>query len=160
VGFACPGQLRGGTAVSDRAIRIRDGVEVRRRDPESIDNWSAPCPTNHSRINPASETQSARAATESAMLVRIWLVDPDQESAAVNRLREMLSAVSPNPGFVSGRVLGSADRESIAVLVEMRTIADRKRLEQLEPVRATLAHLDGTMNIVIRLYDEIGRYAA
>lgn len=104
--------------------------------------------------------ESARPATESAVLVRIWLVDPDQESAAVNRLREMLSAVSTSPGFVSGRVLGSADRESIAVLVEMRTVDDRKRLEQLEPVRATLAHLDVTMNIVIRLYDEVGCYAA
>ncbi len=102
----------------------------------------------------------ARAATESAVLVRVWSVDPDQEGAAINRRREMLSAVSTNPGFVSGRVLRSADRESIAVLVEMRTVADRRRLEQLEPVRVTLAHLDGTMNIVIRLYDEIGYYAA
>ncbi len=101
-----------------------------------------------------------RATTESAVLVRIWSVDPDQEGTVVNRLSEMLSAVSTNPGFVSGRVLGSADRESIAVIVEMRTVADRRRLEQLKPVRATLAHLDGTMNIVIRLYDEVGFYAA
>jgi hypothetical protein len=46
--------------------------------------------------------------------------------------------------------------------VEMRSVEDRQRLEQLPDVRETLHHLHGTANMVIRLrlYHEVGSFRA
>jgi hypothetical protein len=57
-------------------------------------------------------------------------------------------------------VLESDDRASIAAFVEMQSIEDRQRLEQLAPVRETLGHLPGTVNVVLRLYHEVVTYHA
>jgi len=96
--------------------------------------------------------------TESPVLVHVWEVDPAEQAAAVKRLNEMFSQLAEDPGFVSARVLGSTDRASLAVAVEMRSAQDRQRLEQLPDVRDTLDHLHGTANLVIRLYDEVATY--
>jgi hypothetical protein len=97
---------------------------------------------------------------ESPVLVHIWEVDPGQEPAAVKRLEEMFGELVKDPGFVSARVLESADGASVAAAVEMRTVEDRQRLEQLPDVRETLDHLHGTANLIIRLYHEVGVYRA
>jgi hypothetical protein len=97
---------------------------------------------------------------ESPVLVHVWEVDPDQEAAAVQHLNEMFGEMVKDPGFTSARVLQSADRTSIAVIVEMGSVEDRQRLEQLPEVRDTLHHLHGTANLVIRLYNEAGSYGA
>jgi hypothetical protein len=72
----------------------------------------------------------------------------------------MFRELVKDPGFVSARVLESADHSSIAAVVEMRTAEDRQRIEQLPELRETLDHLHGTANIVIRLYSEIAAYPA
>jgi hypothetical protein len=95
---------------------------------------------------------------ESPVLVHVWEVDPAEEAVAVKRLNEMFGEIVKDPGFVSARVLETADQTSIAVTVEMRSVEDRQRLEQLPQVRETLHHLHGTANIVIRLYHEVGSY--
>jgi hypothetical protein len=97
---------------------------------------------------------------ESPVLVHVWEVDPAEEAAAVQRLNEMFAEVVKDPGFVSARVLETADQVSIAVIMEMRSAEDRRRLEQLPEVRETLHHLQGTANMVIRLYHEVGSYSA
>ncbi len=97
---------------------------------------------------------------ESPVLLHVWDVDPAQEAVVVRRLDEMLAEIVRDPGFVSGRVLESADQTSIGVIVEMRSVEDRQRLEQLPDVRETLHHLHGTANIVIRLYHEVASYGA
>ena len=79
---------------------------------------------------------------------------------AVGRLEEMFGELVKDPGFVSARVLESVDRTSIAVVLEMRSVEDRRRVEQLPDVRDTLDHLHGTANIVIRAYHEVGAYHA
>jgi hypothetical protein len=75
-----------------------------------------------------------------------------------------VSGVEPtnraHPGFVSARVLESADGSSIAAFVEMQTVEDRQRLEQLASVRDALDHLPGTVNVVLRLYHEVATYPA
>jgi hypothetical protein len=97
---------------------------------------------------------------ESPVLVHVWEVDPAEEAEAVRRLHEMFGEVVKDPGFVSARVLESADHTSIAVVMEMRSVEDRQRLEQLPDVHETLHHLHGTANMVIRLYQEVGSYSA
>jgi len=101
------------------------------------------------------------APDEGPVLIHVWeVLDPGQEEAAVVRLEQMLSQITDKPGFVSGRMLESADRRSIAVVLEMRTVGDRQRLQELPVVRETLEHVNGLMNIIIRLYHEIGAYYA
>ena len=97
---------------------------------------------------------------ESAVLIHVWEVDPAEEAAAVGRLEQMFETVVKDPGFVSARVLESANRASVAAVVEMRSVEDRQRLEQLPDVREVLDHLHGTANIVIRLYHEVRAYHA
>jgi hypothetical protein len=97
---------------------------------------------------------------ESPVLIHVWDVDPAQEGNAAQHLDTMFGEVAGQPGFVSARVLESADRSSIAAFVEMKTAEDRQRLEQLPAVRETLDHLPGTVNVVLRLYQEVAAYQA
>jgi hypothetical protein len=95
---------------------------------------------------------------ESPVLIHVWDVDPAEAPAAEGRLDEMFSKLLNDPGFVSARVLQSADQTSLATVVEMRSVEDRQRLERLPEVREVLDHLHGTANIVIRLYHEGATY--
>lgn len=97
---------------------------------------------------------------ESPVLIHVWDVDPADNAAAVGRLEEMFGELVKDPGFVSARVLETVDRTSIAAVLEMRSVEDRQRVEQLPDVRETLDHLHGTANIVIRAYHEVGAYRA
>jgi hypothetical protein len=87
-------------------------------------------------------------------------VDPAQEGAAVQRLNDMFSQIAADPGFVSARILESPDRTSLATIVEMRTVEDRQRLEQLPDVRETLHHLHVDANLIIRLFHQVDAYRA
>ncbi|HEY1712760.1 MAG TPA: hypothetical protein VGG07_07650 [Solirubrobacteraceae bacterium] len=98
--------------------------------------------------------------SESPVLIHVWEVDPAEGAAAVKRLDEMLGELAKDPGFVSARVLESADHTSLAATVEMRSVQDRQRLEDLPDVRETLDHLHGTANLVVRLYEEVASYPA
>ncbi len=97
---------------------------------------------------------------ESPLLVHVWEVDPAEEAAAVRRLDEVFGEVVKDPGFVSARVLQTADQTSLAAIVEMRSSEDRKRLEQSPEVRDVLDHLHGAANLVVRLYHEVASYGA
>jgi heme-degrading monooxygenase HmoA len=96
--------------------------------------------------------------TQSPVLLHVWSVRPEQQDALVTRLAEMFGRVSAAPGFVSARMLTSADRTSIAAVVEMRSAEDRERLEALPAVRETLDGVRGAYNLVARLYQQIGTY--
>jgi len=96
---------------------------------------------------------------EGPVLIHIWEVDPAHEPAALQSLNEMFGQIATDPGFVSARVLESPDRTSLAAFVEMRTVEDRQRLEQLPDVRDTLHHLHGAANLVIRLYHQVDAYS-
>lgn len=97
---------------------------------------------------------------ESPFLIHVWEVDPAEEAAAVGRLEEMFGKLVQDPGFASARILESTERSSIAAVVEMRSVQDRQRIEQLPEVREVLDHLHGTANIIIRLYHEVGVFHA
>ena len=86
---------------------------------------------------------------------------PDRESANVQRLDELFAhQIATDPGFVSARILVSDDRTSIAAVIEMRSVEDRQRIEQLPEVREALDHLHGAANIVLRLYEQVRAYNA
>ena len=70
----------------------------------------------------------------------------------------MLSRIVDEPGFVSARLLETDEHSWIAVVVEMSTAADRRRLELLPEVRETLHHLHGMVNVITKLYHEIAAY--
>jgi antibiotic biosynthesis monooxygenase (ABM) superfamily enzyme len=100
-------------------------------------------------------------SSDSPVLLHVWTVlDPEREGVILDSLDRMLAATAAEPGFVSARVLRSANGGSIAVILEMRTSDDRARLEGLPWVQETLRHLDETMNIVVRLYQEVSEYHA
>lgn len=98
--------------------------------------------------------------TESPFLVHLWEVDPANEAAVVQHLDDMFGGIAQDPGFVSARVLQTADHTSIAAIVEMRSPEDRQRLEQSPEVGDTLRNLHGTANLVARLYHEVASYNA
>ena len=97
---------------------------------------------------------------ESPILIHIWAVDPASADAVGEHLDTLFGELAGEVGFVSARVLVSADRTSVAALVEMQSVEDRQRLEQLPAVRKTLDHLPGTANIVLRFYQERGVHRA
>ena len=96
---------------------------------------------------------------ESPVLLHIWEIPASEEPAAIERLEQMFTEIAGDDAFVSARVLESPDRDSIAAIVEMRTAADRRRLEEMPEVHETLEHLHGTANIVYRLYHEVALYS-
>ncbi|HEX4009709.1 MAG TPA: hypothetical protein VHX62_06860 [Solirubrobacteraceae bacterium] len=98
-------------------------------------------------------------AEESPLLIHVWQADPDQEGVAVRHLEAMLHEVADDSGFVSARVLQSSDRHAVAVILEMRSVEDRQRLEHLPVVSETLRDLGGTVNLITRLFHEVASYS-
>ena len=92
---------------------------------------------------------------ESPVLLHVWSVHPDHADALVDRLAGLFERVSDVPGFVSARILASADRDSVAAVVEMRSAEDRERLEALPDVHETLYGVSGAYNLMVRLYDQV-----
>ena len=85
--------------------------------------------------------------TEGPVLIHIWMVDPAQQASCVHHLEELFAQqITTDPGFVSARILESRDRDSIAAVIEMRSVEDRQRIEQLPEVRDTLDHMHGAAN--------------
>lgn len=85
---------------------------------------------------------------------------PQSKPSPFGVSNQMFGELVKDPGFVSARVLETAEKGSIAVIVEMRSVEDRQRLEQLPDVRETLHNLHGTANLVISLCHEVGSYSA
>lgn len=139
---------------------------------ESEGPWSHPLATGRSRAKydpdrvcaqdlattAASTRKRGISMKEGPVLIHVWEVDPAEEAAAVGRLEEMFAELVDDPGFVAARVLENAEQTSLAAVVEMRSVEDRRRIEELPKVRETLHHLHGTANIIIRLYHEVGEY--
>jgi hypothetical protein len=99
--------------------------------------------------------------SEGPVLLHIWSVEPEQEAASIERLDELFAnQIATDAGFVSARILESDDHASVAAIIEMRSVEDRRRIEQLPEVRETLGHLHGTANLVLRLYHQVKVFEA
>ena len=97
--------------------------------------------------------------TESPILLHIWTVSPERHADLVDRLDRLFGDMTSDPGFVSARVLETEDHGSVAAIVEMRSVEDRRRLEARADVREALDHVHEAFNLVSRLYHEVGVYA-
>jgi heme-degrading monooxygenase HmoA len=97
---------------------------------------------------------------QGAVLLHVWLVDPEQEAAGIARLEALFAQIHTDPGFISARILESKDRESVAAVIEMRSAEDHERLERLPDVRETLDRLHGAASLTARLYHEVKTYPA
>ena len=92
-------------------------------------------------------------------MIHVWTVDPQDESACVQKLEQLFQhQLSTDAGFVGARILESQDRSSLAAVIEMRSAEDRRRIEAQPDVRETLDHLHGAASLIIRLYHEVGAY--
>jgi hypothetical protein len=99
--------------------------------------------------------------SEGPVLIHIWSVDPAQEAACIERLDELFAdQIATDAGFVSARILESEDHVSVAAVIEMRSVEDRRRIEQLPEVREALDHLNGTANLILRLYHQVKAFEA
>jgi hypothetical protein len=99
--------------------------------------------------------------SEGPVLLHVWSVDPAQEAACIERLDELFAKqLATDAGFMSARILESADHASVAAVIEMRSVEDRQRIEQLPEVRETLDHLHGAANLILRLYHQVKAYEA
>jgi hypothetical protein len=92
---------------------------------------------------------------QSPVLLHVWSVHPEQEPTLVQQLTEMFRNVSEDPGLVSARILASPDQKSVAAVIEMRTLDDRRRLQELPEVRDTLHNVQGAYNLMVTLYHEV-----
>ena len=99
--------------------------------------------------------------SEGPVLIHVWSVDPAQEAACIERLDELFAnQIATDAGFVSARILDSQDHASVAAVIEMRSVEDRRRIEQLPEVRETLDHLHGAANLILRLYHQVKAFEA
>ena len=93
--------------------------------------------------------------TESPILLHIWAVSPDEQADLIERLERLFRELRSDPGFVSARILETADHDSVAAIVEMRSVEDRQRIEVRADVRDALDNVHEAFNLLYRLYHEI-----
>jgi hypothetical protein len=99
--------------------------------------------------------------SEGPVLIHVWRIDPAREAAGLEQLDELFrSEVATDPGFKSARILESDDRSSLAAVIEMRSVEDRRRIEQIPEMRETLEHLHSSADLLFRLYHQAKVYGA
>lgn len=112
------------------------------------------------RVTTAHTSDRADRSAEGPVLLHVWMVEPHWADRHIQLLEELFDGVSNQAGFVSARILESPGRSSIAAIVEMRTVEDRQRLEQLPQVHDVLYQLRPAVNMVLRLYHEVAAFDA
>lgn len=108
----------------------------------------------------ADGADGADRSAEGRVLLHVWMIEPHMARRHLQLLGELFDGISDQPGFVSARILESPHRSSIAAIVEMRTVEDRQRLEQLPQVHDVLYQLRPGANLVVHLYHEVARFDA
>jgi hypothetical protein len=106
-------------------------------------------------MNQAAPAHSADGTDRSArgrVLLHVWMIEPHMADRHLQLLGVLFDGISDQPGFVSARILEAPGRTSIAAIVEMRSVEDRQRLEQLPQVHDVLYQLRASANLVVRLY--------
>ena len=104
--------------------------------------------------------ESAGGSDQGPVLLHVWMVDPQTADRHIQVLTELFEGVSNQPGFVSAKILETSGRSWIAAVVEMRTVEDRQRLEQLPQVHDALYSLRPAANFVLQVYHQVGQFDA
>lgn len=112
------------------------------------------------RATAVDSTSRADRLAQGPVLLHVWGVEPHWAERHIQLLEELFDGISDQPGFVSARILQSPGRSSIAAIVEMQTVEDRQRLEQLPQVHDVLYQLRPGANLVVQLYHEVAQFDA
>jgi heme-degrading monooxygenase HmoA len=79
---------------------------------------------------------------DALFLIASWTVTPERRDELVRALSQLLGGVvAKQPGFVAAGLFEGSDGHSVIVRVQMRTVEDRQRLEQLPELRSALREL-------------------
>lgn len=90
----------------------------------------------------------ALASASQTFLLDVWKVDPQYAGRHIQQLTTLFDEISDQPGFVSARILESADRSSIGAVVEASSVEARRDLEQLPQVQNVLDQLHAGVGVV------------
>lgn len=105
-------------------------------------------------------TDNSRAPVEGALLLHVWIVDPESADRHIQLLNQLFDTISEQPGFVSARILESAGRSSIAAIIEAGSVQDRQCLERLPQVHDVLYQLHAEANLVAQPYHDVVAFHA
>jgi uncharacterized membrane protein YukC len=79
---------------------------------------------------------------DALFLIASWSVTPARREELLHALSGLLRDVAAKqPGFVAAELFESSDAHSVIVRVQMKTVEDRQRLEELPELRSALHEL-------------------
>jgi uncharacterized membrane protein YukC len=79
---------------------------------------------------------------DALFLIASWTVTPVRREELLRALSGLLGDVAAKqPGFVAAELFESSDAHSVIVRIQMRTVEDRQRLEELPELRSALHDL-------------------
>ncbi|HVC85774.1 MAG TPA: hypothetical protein VNC12_11040 [Solirubrobacteraceae bacterium] len=92
-------------------------------------------------------------ATESAVLIDLWTVDPTREPELLERILEITrDLIVDHNGFVSAQIYESVDHGAVMIRITMRTIEDRQALTDSSEVHSALRELRAVAQSHARLF--------
>jgi len=92
-------------------------------------------------------------ATESAVLIDLWTVDPTREPELLERILEITrDLIVDHHGFVSAQIYESVDHGAVMIRITMRTIEDRQALTDSSEVHSALRELRAVAQSHARLF--------
>lgn len=90
---------------------------------------------------------------ESPILIDMWTVDPSQQAELARAITDgMRDTMVGRPGFVSAQLYESTDRQTMMVVIRMRTIEDRQELTDSPETHRLLRELGEIAHSHVRLF--------
>jgi hypothetical protein len=79
---------------------------------------------------------------DAVFLIASWTVTPSRHDELLDALSGLIGDVAAKqPGFVSGALFESSGGNTVIARIQMRTVEDRQRLEELPKLRSALREL-------------------
>jgi hypothetical protein len=92
-------------------------------------------------------------ATESAVLIDVWTVDPSREPELLDSILEITrDLLVGHKGFLSAQIYESVDHGAVMIRVAMRTVEDRQALTDSSEVHSALRELRAMAHSHARLF--------
>jgi len=96
---------------------------------------------------------------EAPILIDVWTVEPAQQAELARRISEgVQNVIVGRPGFVSAHVYESTNRDAMMVMVQMRTIEQRRELTDSPEAHALVRELVAIARSHERLFRLVESY--
>jgi hypothetical protein len=96
---------------------------------------------------------------ESPILIDVWTVDPSQRDELARRISDgVQNVIVSRPGFVSVQIYGSTTRDTMMVMVRMRTIKERQELTDSPEAHSLLRELRAIARSHVRLFELVENF--